>query len=235
MTTMDDDRLSTIATAIATGTVDETTFLPFPLRMRAMPPGWLSATDLQILYSFAALLPGPILEIGAWLGRSTAAIAAGIRDSGMPKIFDTVDFGITSPREWETRLKEDFGRFTRNDMVARSIYHPGGSIAVLIENLRKMGLLDHVTSIIRGDSTQVPLRPAYGMIFCDTLHDEREVHAYGAFLDGLLMPGGWLICDDVADDRLGDVLKTYVDFDLWWFSRAIGRNAKFGLGRKRAG
>lgn len=229
---MNKEKLAAIEAAIGADEINHSVLLPFPIPMDNMPEGWLSGTDMQILYSLATLVQGPILEIGSWLGRSTVAIGAGIRDSGETKIFDTVDFGLTSPSEWEALLKEDFARFGKDDVVARSIFQPGGTIAVLIENLRKAALLPYVTSIIRGDSTKVPLRPCYNMVFCDTLHDEREVREYGDFLNGLIAPGGWLVCDDVIDESLGNILKEFVDFDLWFFSNQIDQYSKFGVGRK---
>lgn len=230
---MVDQNLAIIEAAITAGQIDESAFLRFPIPMSEMPQGWLNATDMQILYSLAALVPGPILEVGSWLGRSTVAISAGIRDSGENKIFDTVDFGITSPSEWEALLKEDFARFGKDDVVARSIFQPGGSIGVMIENLRKAGLLPYVTSIIRGVSTKVPLRSSYNMVFCDTLHGEREVREYGDFLNSLIAPGGWLVCDDIIDQDLGNILKEFIDFDLWFYSSKINQYSKFGVGRKK--
>lgn len=230
---MSDQSLQKIEAAITARQIDESVFLRFPIPMSQMPQGWLNGTDMQILYSLAALVPGPILEVGSWLGRSTVAISAGIRDSGETKIFDTVDFGITSPSEWEALLKEDFARFGKDDVVARSIFQPGGSIGVMIENLRKAGLLPYVTSIIRGVSTKVPLRSSYSMVFCDTLHNEREVREYGDFLNNLIAPGGWLVCDDIIDEKLGVILNEYIDFDLYFYSNEINQYSKFFVGRKK--
>src|SRR5688500_4800072 len=47
--------------------------------------GWLSPREQQALYALARWSPGPILEIGPWLGRSTVCLARGVQDSGVEK------------------------------------------------------------------------------------------------------------------------------------------------------
>src|SRR5215207_804975 len=121
---------------------------PFPVPLTSMPDGWLNQVEMQILYSLARRGEGPILEIGSWLGRSTTAIAAGIRDGGR-RAFDTVDFGITSIPEFEEKLQVGIETLSHNPTVIRSIHAPGGTTALLIENLRRNNLLPYVTSIIR--------------------------------------------------------------------------------------
>lgn len=225
--------ISKVETSVQDGTISLDQLHKVNFSDKILPEGWLSSGEMQILYTFARECEGPILELGSWLGRSTICLASGVRDSESEKKFDVVDFGITSPNEWEKLLKEDFLRFAKDDVVARSIYQPGGPIALLIENLRKADLLDYTTAIIRGDSTEVPLRAEYNVIFCDTLHDEREIIEYGAFLDGLLKPGGWLICDDVIDDQLGSKLMEFIGFDCWFYSNPLDQYSKFFIGRKR--
>lgn len=47
-------------------------------------PGWLSEEEAIILYDVAKNAPpGPLVEIGAWLGLSTATLAFGAQDSGL--------------------------------------------------------------------------------------------------------------------------------------------------------
>src|SRR4051794_8253604 len=66
-----------------------------------LPAGWMSDLDLQVPYNVALHAKPPFLEIGAWIGRSTSAICAGIRDSGKPKNFDLIDFGICGVEEYK--------------------------------------------------------------------------------------------------------------------------------------
>ena len=46
--------------------------------------GWTLPRERQILYALARWLPGPIVEVGSWLGLSTTAIARGIRTPATP-------------------------------------------------------------------------------------------------------------------------------------------------------
>lgn len=73
-------------------------------------------------------------------------------------------------------------------MVARAIFHPGGTIAILIDNLRRHGVLEYVTTAMRGDVAKAPLRASYGFVFCDTLHDEREIDLYLPIINHILAP-----------------------------------------------
>ena len=57
--------------------------------------GWLTPIERQCLYSLSNTLKGPFLELGAWAGLSTTAIAKGIIESENPAIFDTVEFAPT--------------------------------------------------------------------------------------------------------------------------------------------
>lgn len=122
----------------------------------SFPSGWMNMFDLKILYNVASVCSSPYLEIGPWIGRSTTAICAGIRDSTLKdKIFDILDFGICGIDEWKTR----FGYVPDFDLpdhikgrLKESITAPGGTLAVLIANLQLGGLLQYTTSITRGNS-----------------------------------------------------------------------------------
>lgn len=54
-------KLTEIEKAITTGEISQAHLLAFPIPMYEMPPGWLTVAEMQVLYSLAALLPGPIL------------------------------------------------------------------------------------------------------------------------------------------------------------------------------
>src|SRR5689334_2335779 len=66
-----------------------------PPREYAKIFGWLTPRERQALYTLGRYLPGPFVEIGAWVGLSTATIALGIKDSGERKAFTTHEFGVT--------------------------------------------------------------------------------------------------------------------------------------------
>ncbi len=83
----------------------------------------------------------------------------------------------------------DFGPQFSRRVVVDAIYHPGGSLAVLIANLRRNNLLEFTTTITRGNMLDMPFSRRYGMIFCDTTHDEREVRLYLPRIAELVAPG----------------------------------------------
>lgn len=185
---------------------------PLPTLPHRYPDGWMRPIELRILYTLARRAEGPVLEVGPWIGRSTSAIAAGLRDgSRQPApIFDLVDFGPCSAAEW----KERFGQPLRLDMaggiVASAVFHPGGSIAVLIDNLRRNDLLGNVTSIVRGDLLEVPLGRRYGMIFCDAVHGEVEAARTMPRIAELVADDCLLVFDDVTTEAFADVICGYL-------------------------
>jgi predicted O-methyltransferase YrrM len=198
---------------------------PFPLPLASMPDGWLNPAEMQLLYTLARRGEGPILEVGPWVGRSTVAIAAGIRDGGY-RPFDTVDFGVTSSAEFTERFEVGVETLSDDPSVVPSIQTPGGTMAVLIENLRRRELLPYVTSIVRGDLMQVPLRQGYALIFCDAMHDAREIRLHGPLLKERLAPGGWIVCDDLTDDSLLDLARAELHLGRFF------RFNQFGIGAK---
>ncbi|PDW03897.1 class I SAM-dependent methyltransferase [Candidatus Viridilinea mediisalina] len=171
-------------------------------------PGWLTPREQQTLYALAYLLPGPILEIGSWLGRSTACLASGIRDSTQAKTLVAVDLklkpeyfrpyadkiGFFYPSTSDLPLavvdKEDF---TRN--VEPIIRAPGGSRQVLRENLTNLDLIDLVHVVIC-DFRDAPVLP-YRLVFCDVTHDPIEIERNIPDMAHLLAPGTILACHDI--------------------------------------
>jgi LPS sulfotransferase NodH len=94
--------------------------------------------------------------------------------------------------------------------VASAVFHPGGSIAVLIDNLRRNDLLGRVTSIVRGDLLEVPLARRYGMIFCDAVHGEIEAARTMPKIAELAADECLLIFDDVTTEAFADVICGYL-------------------------
>jgi hypothetical protein len=166
-----------------------------------LPAGWMSEFDLQVLYNVALRATPPFLEIGPWIGRSTSAICAGIRDSGAPKTFDLVDFGICGVEDYKQRFGyvPDFDHpdHVRGDL-GPSITAPGGTLAVLIENLRLNGMLKFTTSICRADWIECPHGRKYGFVFIDAVHNEDEARRHLPKLKEFLLPDAIVVVDDVT-------------------------------------
>jgi predicted O-methyltransferase YrrM len=208
--------------------IDPARMQPLPALPYGYPDGWMGRLDLCHLYNLALALPGPILEVGPWLGRSTSAICAGIRDARRTQrtLFDIVDFGPTSPAEWHRLFGKPFNAAMANGIAADAIHHPGGSLAVLIQNLKRNGLLDQATTITRGNFLDMPFSRHYGLIFCDTTHDAREVDLYLPRPAELLLPGAVLVFDDVLDEALAERILGHLPVRKACRLRTIDERAK---------
>jgi len=183
---------------------------PLPGLPHPYPLGWMSPIDLTAIYNAARLAKGPVLEIGPFVGRSTTALAAGLRDrqaaGTQPVPFDTIDYGITSVEEWKERFGETLDPGKRDGQIMDAVYHPGGTIAVLIQNLKRNRLLPYVTGIIRGDFLTCPVAREYGLIFCDATHDDAEIARNVPRIAELAAPGATLIFDDIINERHADMV-----------------------------
>ena len=199
---------------------------PLPELPRGFPNGWMSPKDLMTLYNVARRTPGPVLEVGPWLGRSSSAIALGLRDrvaldGAAPVTYDLIDFGITSAEEWRARFNQPLHFDKDKGRVLSAVYHPGGTIAVLIKNLNENDLLPHVTNVIRGDFLECPIARRYGMIFCDATHDEAEIRRHLPKIAELAAPGGLLVFDDIVTEDHADMVCGYLDVAGRVMTRAL--------------
>lgn len=208
---------------------------PLPVELSFFPEGWMTPLELQVLYNFAKYSSGDFLEIGTWIGRSTTAIALGRRDAvASAGKFDAVDFGFVSLGDFCDALHVGM-EYASTDEIARPILTMGGTTAHLLENLRKRGVLKYVTSVVRGNSTEVPLRDSYDVIFCDATHSEFEIDVTGPVLARVARPGTWLICDDLhLHDNLVVALEKYVQFEFLTLLGRIDPANKAGIGRLRS-
>lgn len=187
---------------------------PLPDVSKGYPNGWMSPNDLALLYNAAYQTKGPVLEVGPWLGRSTTALAAGLRDrqaaGADPVSFDTVDFGITSAQEWRQKFGEELDLDKQNGRVADAVYHPGGTIAVLVQNMKDNRLLPYVSNFIRGDFIDCPITRKYGLIFCDTTHDDAEIKRTLPTLAKMAAKGCTFVFDDVITEQRAELICSYL-------------------------
>ncbi|RRR73342.1 MAG: class I SAM-dependent methyltransferase [Candidatus Viridilinea halotolerans] len=173
-------------------------------------PGWLTIAEQRMLYALAYLLPGPILEIGSWLGRSTACLAFGIRDSRQPKTLVSVDLNL-KPEHFRP-YGDQVGFFypaaatqplalveveQYHSNVAPVLHAPGGILQALRTNLHSLDLLDLV-HIVMCDFRAAPRLP-YRLIFCDVTHNPGEIAHNLPDLAHLLQPGTIVACHDIDD------------------------------------
>ena len=143
--------------------------------MKAADHSMLDIDVLILIYHFAKIAKGDILEIGSFLGGSTIAAGLGARDSGSPKKIISIEPG---------------GRLKDHRLATRDIFKD------LKKNLSRAGLLEAVT-LINGSSfeekTIATVREMTGpgeiglFIFDADANVRRDIDCYGErFAAGLL-------------------------------------------------
>lgn len=164
---------------------------PLPNRILAAESitGWFSRRECRRLYVTAAMTNGPILEIGHFLGRSTACITEAIRDVRKSRVFRSYDLGFRSSEEF----KEYYDRLHKTDVPVPSQYEEivfskgTTTTEVATQNLRKLGL-DGFVQLISGDAFKLD-QDKYDLIFCDAVHEAHEIEANVPHLVARSNPG----------------------------------------------
>jgi predicted O-methyltransferase YrrM len=171
-------------------------------------PGWMTWKEQKLLYVLGAYSKGDVLEIGPFLGRSTACIAKGVKESRTKKRFVTCELaptmeffretpdgrvGFFYPADSEVPLgsmpREAFDRERRPYLE-----HPEGVVHHLKTNL-KNARLDGIVEIFVGNFHDSPVHP-YGFVFADVTHTVAEIELHAEHLRKRLAPGGVLACHD---------------------------------------
>lgn len=140
----------------------------FPLLCHKIP-GFMSPEELQCLY-LAVLLnqPKKILEIGHFLGKSTASICEAIKHSNQKIVFDSYDIPFTSVTDWEDFFGEKIKPlYEKHLLIGRTATEECQS------NLSKLELSEFVTLHAQDFNVNKTLR--YDLIFADVLHDRDEI------------------------------------------------------------
>jgi predicted O-methyltransferase YrrM len=135
---------------------------------------------LLLIYHFAKIAPGNILEIGAYIGGSTIAAAIGARESGRTKKFTSIEPG---------------GRLKHPRIPSRNIFKD------LKRNLARFGVLESVTLINRRSFEEPTIsavrqmlgRGEVGLFIFDADNNvRRDLDCYGE----LLAESCWIVIDD---------------------------------------
>lgn len=148
--------------------------------MKAADHSMLSIDVLVLIYHFARIAEGDILEIGSFVGGSTIAAGLGARDSGKRKKIISIEPG---------------GRLRDHKMATRDIFKD------LKKNLSRAGLLEAV-SLINGSSfdegtiaaVREMTKPGeVGLFIFDADSNvRRDIDCYG----DRFAPGCWVVIDD---------------------------------------
>ena len=163
-----------------------------PLHHRLMKAADHSMLDIDVLvliYHMAKVSHGAILEIGSFLGASTIAAGLGMRDSGKPRKFISIEPG---------------GRLKDHRLATKDIFRD------LKRNLSRADLLDAVTLINSSsfDETAISaVRQCIGpgevdvFVFDADANVRRDIDCYG----DRLADRCWVVIDDYisATDKAG--------------------------------
>jgi predicted O-methyltransferase YrrM len=146
----------------------------FPLRNVDMQ-GFMSAEDSFFLYSSVLFSrPKSVLEIGHFLGKSTAAICQAIRDAKLEARFDSFDRPYESTEAFEEYYRNIHQREYHAEKVYSNILDRGLTFTQLAQaNLANLDLSQYVN--LRSQDFREAEFSAYDLIFSDVLHDKAEI------------------------------------------------------------
>jgi hypothetical protein len=169
-----------------------------PTPLTSVAEGWLSEAEQRALFDLGLLLDGPMLEIGAWAGKSTSLIAKGIMRSGRQKLFISAEMGPTlenfrpideatvgffaDPASATCLATCPASEFHAN--IAPVLARPGGIIGVLRKNLEAEGVASAVTLHLADFSTVED--KGFKFIFSDCMHTPDEIAATAPGLSRLI-------------------------------------------------
>ena len=156
----------------------------------------LGIDALVLIYHFAKISEGDVLEIGSFVGGSTVAAGLGARDSGKNKRVVSIEPGGALKDHW---------------MATKDIFKD------LKKNLSRAGLLEAV-SLINGSSyeekTIAAVRQMLGpgrvglFIFDADANVRRDIDCYA----DRFAPGCWMVIDDyISISEKGGPTRTQVD------------------------
>lgn len=154
--------------------------------------GWLTKEEARVLYIIASETPGPIVEIGSWKGRSTAALGFASRNnSAHPLIYSVDPFtGSKEHREADPNCNtwDDF-RDNIEDLHMFDIVRP-------YQMTSKEAYEKHFGAI--------------SMLFIDGSHDYEDVKYDFCSWGSNVVVGGWICMHDYYWPGPNKVVEEYV-------------------------
>jgi predicted O-methyltransferase YrrM len=161
-------------------------------------PGWFTANEARLLYTTTALVrPQRLLEIGTFLGRSTASIALAIRDGGFTCAFTSVDFDFADEPAFRARFPTVHGKPATMPAEYRLAFDRGLTTSAYARTLLQQQRLDSLVTLVSGDFQTVATGP-YDLIMADCLHDHDEITRNAPAIARLMSPGGVLAVHDAT-------------------------------------
>ena len=145
-----------------------------PLKADGLP-GWFSKSESMKLYSLGLITNGPILEIGHFLGKTTACLCEAIHDSKKDRPFYSYDLGFKSVEEF----KKFYDEMHQKDVPVPPLFvdlvfsKNMTTTQLAINNLKEIGL-DTYVNLISGNFIEMD-QGKYNLIFCDAMHTSHEI------------------------------------------------------------
>jgi predicted O-methyltransferase YrrM len=159
-------------------------------------PGMTSTRELEALYNLAYFqdLPGNVIEIGSWLGKSTSylAMATKAADNGIVFAIDTFKGNLSAINQYT-------GSLEKNQTI----------LSAFKSNMKLLGLADQVVPV---PGKNVRWRPKFSkqvrLIFIDACHDYESVFEDANLWADLVKKGGYLCFHDHSPNFPGVVRAT---------------------------
>ena len=212
--------------------INDACLIPFPAGTPTLPSGWLNGYDAAVLYTVARKQKNEasILEVGSWVGRSSVAICYGIRDAAPLKIrYDIVDYGIAGVDEWRSRFGGNLFAHKEAKRLAEVVMFPGGTGALLKQNLVDRLLSGFVSLIVLGDFRDYETSRKYDFAFCDATHGESEIKKNIPLLRRFLKDEFVLICDDIISKEDAILTHELIGSERYYLTSASKEYSKMGI------
>lgn len=176
--------------------------------------GWLSEEQGVALYQLARCqIPGEVLEIGSFCGKSTIFLALGCKQSG------TIVHAIDPHKAISEGGKEQYAQ----DFSPRS----KGTLKDFEDNLKKSGLESFVKPMIcTSEEARYKLPPlTLKLLFIDGSHDYLDVVLDYYLWHEQVVPGGYLVFHDSNFESVNLMIQRHVNQERYSLEGVIGEGA----------
>ena len=158
--------------------------------------GWLFEGEHEALWNLAIRdVPGNVLEIGSWMGKSACILAGACVDHHPDTVVLCIDTFTMSGTEQQLRHHE------------KLVGHAQGTFYNFISSAKRLGYYEHVIPI--GQYSQRALKVVKGPLrfaFIDGAHDWANVESEVALVMPLIASGGSIALHDVYSGTYPELL-----------------------------
>ena len=168
-------------------------------------PGWFYPEECFKLYETILLSQGDILEIGHFLGKSTACICEALKTFGRKRTFNSYDLGIS-----EQEYKKHYEVVQKYIEPPFSLYQElfcseDKTITDIAREQLTQHSLDSYVNLIYGDF-KMDDSHSYDVIFCDSIHNPHEIQLNLPAIISRSNPGATWIFHDMNEENIKIIL-----------------------------